>query len=123
MDAPSAIRSAAASAHTAEEAGNLYVVRQRFEAWTSGEGTVFDLLTPDMTWTIEGSSPSAGRYDRAALDALLKPFNAHLAAPLEPRLRALYADSDQVIALFGRPQSARGLLACKLPFSAPDTLG
>ena len=61
---------------------------------------MFDLLAADMTWFIQGSSPSAGQYDRAGLDALLKPFNAHLAAPLVPRLRELYADGDRVVALF-----------------------
>ena len=91
---------AARSAHTVEEARNRDIVLQAFERWTRGEGTVFDLLAPDMSWVIEGSSPSAGRYDRAALDTLLKPFNAHLAEPLVPRLRELHADGDRVIALF-----------------------
>ncbi len=82
------------------EAANLAVVRQAFERWKRGEGTVFDLLAPDMTWTIEGSSPSAGQYNRAGLDELLKPFNAHLAKPLVPHVRELYADGDRVITLF-----------------------
>ena len=86
--------------HTADEAGDLSVVRHAFDAWEKGSGTVFDLLTPDMTWRIEGSSPSAGTYDRAGLDALLAPFTANLAGPLEPRLRNLSVDGDTVVALF-----------------------
>ena len=90
-----------ASLRTPEEARNLAAVRQAFERWTRGEGTVFDLLAPNVTWTIEGSSsPSAGRYDRSRLDALLTPFSAHLAEPLVPRLRGLYADGECIIALF-----------------------
>ena len=91
---------ATSQAHAADTARNLAVVRQAFDAWTEGRRTVFDLLTPDMTWTIEGSSSSAGTYDRAGLDALLEPFNANLAAPLAPRLRELFADGSTVIALF-----------------------
>ena len=83
----------AAATPNAEKA-NLAAVRLAFERWTRGEGTVFDLLAPDMTWIIEGSSPSAGQYNRADLDALLKPFNAHLARPLVPHLRELYADGS-----------------------------
>lgn len=91
----------AAAARTGAEARNHAIVERAFADWAAERGSVFDLLAPDATWTILGPTPSAGTYDRARLEReVLAPFNAHLATPLRPRVRRLYADGDTVVALF-----------------------
>lgn len=84
------------------ETENKQFIRQAFEAWAAGTGGVFDLLTPDATWTIVGNSAVAGMYRsrKEFMDRVIRPFNARMATPLTPVLHALYADGDTVIAYF-----------------------
>lgn len=44
---------------------------------------------------------------REFLDVVINPFNARLATPLVPTVRALYADGDMVIAFFDAIATAR----------------
>jgi ketosteroid isomerase-like protein len=66
-------------------------------------------LADDVTWTIVGNSPASRRYDsrQEFLDLVIGPFNARMASPLVPRVRALHADGDWVIALFDASGTAR----------------
>jgi ketosteroid isomerase-like protein len=92
---------AGAPARTAEETANLATVERAFAGWKAGTGSVFDLLTPDATWTILGPTASAGTYTRDALvREVLTPFNAALATPLRPEVRRLLADGSTVVVLF-----------------------
>ena len=85
-----------APAHAARTA-----VAQAFERWVRAEGTPFDLLAEDATWTILGPTPSAGTYTLTELrEKILAPFNARLATPLVPVLRSIHADGDTVIVCF-----------------------
>ena len=91
----------ATAGRTSEESRNAAAVEKAFDDWASGRGSVFDLLAPDMKWTIIGSTKSAGTYDRRQLDELiLAPFNARMATPLKPVLHRIHSDGDTVIALF-----------------------
>jgi ketosteroid isomerase-like protein len=87
---------------------NRSLVDAAFERWRDGTGNPFDLLADDAQWTIVGSSPLAKTYrgrDRL-LDELIRPFNARLAAPLRPDVRALHVDGDTVIVRFDAEATA-----------------
>jgi uncharacterized protein len=81
---------------------NKATIRQAFDDWAAGTGGVFDLLADDATWTIVGTTPVSGTYPsrQAFMDTVIVPFNARMATPLVPTVRALYADGDTVVAYF-----------------------
>jgi uncharacterized protein len=70
---------------------------------------VFDLLAPDAQWTIVGNSVAAGTYHSREefLSKVIRPFNARMATPLVPKVHALYADGDTVIAYFDASATVR----------------
>lgn len=77
------------------------LIEQKFAEWRDGAGSPFDLLAEDAVWTVEGSGPLAGTYDREGLARrVVEPFNAVLAAPLKPTVPDLYQDGSTVIAVF-----------------------
>ena len=88
---------------------NKGVVRRAFEAWRSGNGSVFDLMTPDATWTIVGNTPVSRTYRGKSdfMDTMIKPFNARLSTRLVPTAPTLYGDADTVIAYFSAQATAR----------------
>jgi hypothetical protein len=92
----------------AEEANKATIARA-FEEWAAGRGGPYALLADDATWTIVGNSPASRRYDsrQEFLDLVIGPFNARMASPLVPTVRALYAEGDWVIALFDASGTAR----------------
>lgn len=57
------------------ETTNREIIRDGFEAWSAGRGSVFDLLADDAVWTIVGNS-AAGTYQSRAefLDRVIRPF-------------------------------------------------
>jgi ketosteroid isomerase-like protein len=92
-----------ASAHVSTlEAQNEDVVRRAFDAWSAGTGHVFDILSPDIRWTIAGSGSFTGTFigkddfqNRAAA-----PLVDRLAAPLKPRVHHVWSEDDRVIVRF-----------------------
>jgi uncharacterized protein len=86
----------------AKEDGNKALVQASFERWKSGTGGPFELLAPDVEWTIVGSSPLAKTYTskQEFISAVIDPFNARMSKPLVPAVRGIYADGDMVIILF-----------------------
>lgn len=90
------------------ERSNKELVRAAFDRWRAGAGGPFELLAPDATWTIVGSSPASKTYSRQAfLDDVIAPFNARLSSPLAPTVRGLYADGDTVVIHFDGQAVAR----------------
>jgi uncharacterized protein len=91
------------------ETENKETIARAFEAWAAGTGGPYALLANDATWTIVGNSPASRRYDsrQEFLDQVIDPFNARMASPLVPTVRALYAEGDWVIALFDAAGTAR----------------
>ena len=91
------------------EAENKQIIQRAFGAWAAGTGGVFDLLAPDAQWTIVGNSVAAGTYHSREefLSKVIRPFNARLATPLMPKVHALYADGDTVIAYFDASATVR----------------
>ena len=85
-----------------KEDSNKSLVRASFDRWKSGSGGPFELLAPDVEWTIVGSSPLAKTYKskKEFIDEVIDPFNARMSEPLVPTIRGIYADGDTVIILF-----------------------
>ncbi|MCK4206955.1 nuclear transport factor 2 family protein [Brucella pituitosa] len=84
------------------EARNEAVVRKAFEGWAAGSGTVFDLLSPEVRWTIPGSGPVADTYNGVE-DFLQRgsvPLVSRLASPLTPKVHHIWAVEDRVIIRF-----------------------
>ena len=90
------------------EQANKTIIQAAFDDWATGTGGPFALLAPDATWTIVGSSPVSRTFSNRQefLDVVIDPFNARLATPLIPVVRALYADGDTVIAFFDATATA-----------------
>jgi ketosteroid isomerase-like protein len=84
------------------EIRNENLVREAFERWAAGSGSVFDLLAPDVRWTIHGSGPVADTYEGAE-DFMQRgsvPLVSRLASPLTPQVHHIWAAEDRVIIRF-----------------------
>jgi len=94
---------------SAPHADNKALVQASFERWRNGTGGPFELLAPDVEWTIVGSSPLSKTYQNKQefLDKVIGPFNARMAKPLVPTIRGLYSDGDMVIILFDAAATAK----------------
>jgi len=90
---------ASAQTRSATETRNHALVTEAFDAWSRGDGQVFDLLAADVVWTIKGSGPSAQthRGRQAFLDDAVAPFAAALDAPLVPTVQRIWSDGDDVL--------------------------
>jgi ketosteroid isomerase-like protein len=97
----------ATSAQTAAE--NRALVEERFEAWTAGTGSPFDLLADQASWTIEGHSVASKRYPTKEdfLREVIRPFNARMAVGITPSIRSITAEADRVVILFDAAGMAR----------------
>lgn len=102
-------RSNSTSRDPQTEEANKATIARAFEAWAAGTGGPYALLADDAIWTIVGNSPASRRYEsrRDFLESVIDPFNARMASPLVPTVRALYAEDDWVIALFDASGTAR----------------
>ena len=84
------------------EARNEAKVREAFEGWASRGANVFDLLAPDVRWTIHGSGPVAGTYNGVE-DFVQRgsvPLVSRLASPLTPEVHHIWPVGDRVIIRF-----------------------
>lgn len=57
------------------------------------------MLSPDVTWTIKGTSPVAGTYRgrEAFMTQAVAPFTARLSSPVRPTVRDIWAEGNDVI--------------------------
>ncbi len=92
-----------------KEAQNKRLIQQAFEQWASGNGNFFDLLTDDVQWTITGSSPLSKTYvgKQQFINETVTPLTSRLATPIVPKIREVYADGDDVIALWDGTATAK----------------
>jgi ketosteroid isomerase-like protein len=81
---------------------NKKLIQEAFDRWASNQGSFFDLLSDDIEWTITGTSPISKTYTsrKQFLDEVIAPLSARLSKQITPKVRALYADGDTVIALW-----------------------
>jgi uncharacterized protein len=91
------------------EQRNKATVQQSFDQWRNGTGSAFDLLAPDVTWTITGTGATAGTYRsrQTLLDQVVSPTSARLSTPIVPTVRGIWADGDMVIVLWDGEATAR----------------
>jgi hypothetical protein len=91
------------------EVTNKAIVQRSFDAWIAGDGSPFDLLEEDATWTIVGRSMVSGTYRNRAdfLREVIQPFNARMRDGLRPQIRNIAADGNHVIILFDARAMAR----------------
>lgn len=97
-----ALASTTAGTVTNAEANNEAVVREAFEQWAAGSGNVFDLLAPDVRWTIHGTGPVADTYNGVE-DFMQRgsvPLVSRLASPLTPVVHHVWAVRDKVLIRF-----------------------
>lgn len=87
---------------TSAAATNTRLVREAFDAWAAGTGSVFDLLHEDLVWTVAGTSPVSGTYTSRAdfLARAVQPINARLATPITPQVRHVVAQGDAVVVVW-----------------------
>lgn len=102
-------RSKATPRDVQAEETNKATIARAFDEWAAGTGGPYALLADDVSWTIVGNSPMSRRYDSRQdfMDLVIHPFNARMASPLVPTVRALYAEDDWVVALFDASGTAR----------------
>jgi hypothetical protein len=81
---------------------NKKLIQEGFDRWTNGQGSFFDLLSDDVEWTITGTSPTSKTYTsrKQFLDEVIAPLSTRLSKQITPKVRALYADGDTVVALW-----------------------
>lgn len=82
------------------ETRNTQIVTEAFDRWAAGGTTFFtDVLTPDVTWTIKGSGPSAGVFQGREhfVERAVRPFVSRLSTPIRPSSKRIWADGDHVI--------------------------
>ncbi|UFH57272.1 nuclear transport factor 2 family protein [Spirosoma sp. KNUC1025] len=96
-----------ATAQTTQE--NKKIIQAGFDRWAKGEGNFFDLLTDDVKWTINGSTPLSKTYPNKQqfLDEVINPLNERLSQKIVPTVRSLYAEGDVVIALIDGKATAK----------------
>lgn len=84
------------------EVRNETIVREAFEGWPKEGGNVFDLLSPDVRWTIHGSGPVADTYNGVEdfVQRASVPLVSRLASPLTPEVHHIWAVEDRVIVRF-----------------------
>jgi uncharacterized protein len=88
---------------------NKKIIQAGFDRWAKGEGSFFDLLTDDVKWTINGSTPLSKTYPNKQqfLAEVINPLNQRLSKKIIPTVRSLYAEGDVVIALIDGKATAK----------------
>src|ERR671922_1282913 len=85
-----------------QEEQNKKLIQEAFDHWAGNQGSFFDLLSDDVEWTITGTCPISKTYTsrKQFLDEAIAPLSARLSKQIIPKVHALYADGDTVIALW-----------------------
>jgi ketosteroid isomerase-like protein len=79
---------------------NKQFITQAFQHWAEGGGTFFqDVLSPDVVWTIKGTSPTAGTYRGrdVFIEQAVAPFAARLSSFVKPTVNDIWADGNDVV--------------------------
>jgi len=99
----------ASAATLAETEANRATIAKGLQAWADGTGSPYDLLAPNVRWTIAGNSKASRTYPskEAFMNEVIRPFNARMSTRLVPTVRRIYADGDTVIAHFDAKGTAR----------------
>lgn len=87
---------------SATEARSITILRDAFDAWAAQTGSVFDILSPDIIWTIPGSGPVTGTYtgSESFLEDASRPLFSRPSEPLIADVHNICAVDDHVIIRF-----------------------
>lgn len=94
------VGSALAQSREPTTEANRQFIAQAFDQWSAGGRTFFqDVTSPDVVWTIKGTSPVAGTYKGRDdfLRRAVAPFAARLSSPIKPKVKDIWADGNDVI--------------------------
>lgn len=91
------------------EGTNSAVIRQAFDDWKNGRGSVFDLLAEDAEWTVAGVSPVSAVYPtrQALVEEAVEPIHAQLATAITPEVKHIIAQGNNVVVLWDGTATAR----------------
>jgi len=81
-------------------AENKKIIEDAFAAWGRGDGAAFfNILDEKVRWTVIGSCPVSRTYNsrQEFLEGAAKPLSARLAGPIQPTVRNVIAENDQVV--------------------------
>jgi len=81
-------------------AENKKLIQDVFAAWSRGDGSAFfNVLADDVRWTVIGSCPVSRTYTskQEFFEGATKPLSAKLAGPIQPTVRNIIAEGDQVV--------------------------
>ncbi|MCK2220429.1 nuclear transport factor 2 family protein [Actinomadura sp. ATCC 31491] len=79
------------------------VIRDAFEAWRTGKGSITDVFAPGVVWRIEGRSAVSKLYrgKQQFVDEVYEPFGARFdrsPTPFRPtRVHRIFCDTDTMI--------------------------
>jgi ketosteroid isomerase-like protein len=79
---------------------NKQLVHEAFSAWERGDSRpFFQLLDPDVSWTVIGTTPISGTYSskKAFLKGAAGQLTTKLQGPIMAKVRNVLADGDHVI--------------------------
>jgi len=81
---------------------NKKIIEKGFEQWASATGNFFDLLDPNIKWTISGHSQFSKTYNNKEvfIEEVIKPLNEKLSVKIKPSIRNIYAEKDTVVVLW-----------------------
>lgn len=100
---------ASASQDATQAAANTALVRQAFDNWKQGTGSLFDLLADDAVWVVAGVSPVSGTYETREdfLERAVRPITGRLATPITPEVRQIIAQGEHVVVLWDGTATAK----------------
>src|SRR5262245_39930368 len=81
-------------------AENKQLIQDVYAAWAKGEWSVFfNILADDVRWTVIGTSPVSRAYTskQGFFEGATKPLSAKLAGPIQPTVRNIIAEGDNVV--------------------------
>src|SRR5690554_3551268 len=93
------------------EAANIELVQHAFDAWHEGAGSIFDLLSDDVVWTVAGSSPVSGSYRtrQKFMENAVQPIHQRLASAITPDIKWIVAQGDHLVVIWdGSAQTQEG---------------
>jgi len=84
---------------TNKEFENKTLVENQFSLWKAGKGTLFDLLSDHVEWTVAGTSPISGTFNskKEFMEKSVAPISARLSKQIVPALESIITSGDDVI--------------------------
>lgn len=88
---------------------NKDLVKQKFEQWENGTGTIFDLLDENVEWIMRGTSPISGvwKSKQQYSSRVVDPINRKLKTRLFPKLLNIYQEGDVLTVLWEGKATAK----------------